>query len=92
MRARKILQILLLPFLDAIVLGLIVGGFIIDIDRRYNATDYDGILTGEDSLVYPATMFLLYWVPVFSIVLVVELVIHYLVRAIGQSRHPRLNS
>jgi hypothetical protein len=81
-RGQRIRRILLLPLVDAITLGLIVGALVIYIDTQHNASIYESILAGEGNLARPVKLFLVYWVPIVIIVLVVEPVIHQIVRAI----------
>ena len=77
--------------MDAITLGLIVGALVIYIDTQHRPSVYDSILAGEGDLADPVKLFLVYWVPIVIIVLVVEPVIHQIVRTIARSRHPGLN-
>ena len=77
--------------MDAITLGLIVGALVIYIDTQHRSSVYDSILAGEGDLAHPVKLFLVYWIPIVIIVLVVEPVIHQIVRVIERSRHPDLN-
>jgi hypothetical protein len=62
-RGQRIRRIFLLPLVDAISLGLIVGALVIYIDSQHNSSVYDSILAGEGDLADPVKLFLVYWVP-----------------------------
>ncbi len=90
-RAQTIKRIFLLPLVDAITLGLIVGALVIYIDTQHRSSVYDSILAGEGDLADPVKLFLVYWVPIVTIVLVVEPLLHQIVRAVEQRGRPGLS-
>jgi hypothetical protein len=90
-RRQRIGQILILPMVDSIVLGLIVGTFIFDIYIKHNPMNLYDFGTGKLNLDHFASMFAVFSIPVILIVLVVELVVHQVVGTVQRRRSPRLN-
>jgi hypothetical protein len=87
-RGQRIRRLLLLPLVDAIVLGLIVGALFINIYIDHNPMNVRDFDKGGIDFAHLTTMFALFSVPVAIIVLAVELVVHQIVGGL-QRRRPR---
>jgi hypothetical protein len=85
-RGQRIRMLLLLPLVDAIVLGLIVGALFINIYIDHNPMNVRDFDKGGIDFAHLTTMFALFSVPVAIIVLVVELIVHSLAAALQRRR------
>jgi hypothetical protein len=92
-RGQWIRRLLLLPLLDAIVLGLIVGVLLISIHIDHNPMDViHDFDTGGIDFAHLTRMFAVFSVPMAIIVLVVELIVHGLAAALQRGRLRRAKS
>ena len=91
-RGQRIRRLLLLPLLDAIVLGLIVGVLFINIYIDHNPMNVRDFDKGGIDFAHLTTMFALFSVPVAIIVLFVELIVHSLAAALQRRRVRRAKS
>ncbi len=92
-RGQKVGWLLLLPILDATVLGLIVGVLFISIHIDHNPMDViHDFDTGGIDFAYLAKMFAVFSIPVALVVLVVELIVHSLAAALQRRRLQRAKS
>ena len=92
-RGQWIRRLLLLPLVDAIVLGLIVGVLFISIHIDHNPMDViHDVDTGRIDFAHLAKMFAVFSIPVVIIVLVVELIVHSLAAALQRRRLRRAKS